>query len=265
MDIHQRFHTTVGKGVSPSDKELSEWWKEKAKFLDDRTFAYIYDIKQDYSFRSTGFSLLGLDNNWQFRSSDYITLFHENQQQLIPYKSLMLFEILLDHPNLFHDAEVAYTSNRGIKDVNNRYYLANQTASPIQFDKNGYATKYYSSYRLTGPYNGEPLTTQVYASSKYPDKQKKLREVLEQMKGNMLFLFGFTEAEQDVINCIAYTGLKTTNQIAEYLGKSKRTITNQRTTINQKAKSIFPLNNFKSTEDIVEYLQKQTIIENRIE
>lgn len=261
--IHHRINTEVGKGVSPSDGELSEWWKAKARFLDDRTFAYIYDLKQDYSFRSTGFSVLGLEDQWSFRSSDYITLFHENQQRLIPYKSLMLFQILLDHPHLFHDAEVTYTSNRGIRDTKNNYYLANQTATPIQFDANGYATKYYSSYRLIGPYKGEPLTTQVFASPEYPEKQEGLRRVLSDMKENMLNLFGFTKAEQDIINCMAYKELKTSKEIATYLDKAVRTITNQRTEINQKAKAIFPLNNFQSTTDVVRYLQEQLILEKK--
>jgi DNA-binding CsgD family transcriptional regulator len=262
-DVNRRIRATIGKGVSPSDRELSEWWKGKVKFLDDRTFAYIYDLKQDYTFRSTGFSLLGLNDNWSFSPVEFKALFHENQQRLIPYKSLKLFEILLDYPYLFHDADMTYTSNRGIKDVNDNYYLASQAVSLIQFDNNGYATKYYSSYRLVGPYNGEPLTTQVFASPKYPEKQKKMREILSQMKGNMLNLFDFSEAEQHIINCIAFTNLKTSKEIATYLNKSVRTITNQRTKINQKAKAAFPLNNFQSTIDVVNYLQEQLIIEKK--
>ena len=72
-------------------------------------------------------------------------------------------------------------------------------------------------------------------------------------------IFGFTRTELQIIEHIQLLGMSTA-QLAKQFEVSARTISNHKTSINAKAKTVFPLNLFRDTEDVVRYLVKQMII-----
>ena len=258
--VRERIDTTIGEGVSPSNKKLSEWWNNKIEYLDPNTFVYIYDLKANSVYRSAGFSILGKPDSWTFNSPEYVALFHENQQLMIPYKSLMLFELLLEHHQLIKESELIFSSNRGIKGANGEYLLVNQSASSIQFDENGYTTKYFNSYRVVGPYNGEPFTSIVYSTKPNTKIDKILDDIKKKNRHNILEIMGFSKKEQLVIKAIADNQDLKAKEIGDLLDKAAKTVKNHQANIFNKAKELFPLNDFQNARDVVKYLKLQDIV-----
>ncbi|MEL7121446.1 MAG: LuxR C-terminal-related transcriptional regulator [Bacteroidota bacterium] len=260
QEVRERIDTTIGEGVSPSNAELSEWWNNKRQYLDPQTFVYIYDLKANSVYRSAGFSILGKQDNWTFNSSEYVALFHENQQLMIPYKSLILFEFLLEHHQLIRESNLTFSSNRGIKGANGEYLFVNQSASSIQFDANGYTTKYFNTYRVVGPYNGEPFTTRIYSHTSNAEIEKILTNLKKKSNHNILEVMGFSNKEQMVIKAIAQNLDLKAKEIGELLGKAPKTVKNHQANIFNKAKELFPLNDFQNARDVVKYLKLQEVV-----
>jgi DNA-binding CsgD family transcriptional regulator len=252
----------IGEGVYPTNQELSELWESLINPMPPRTYMYILQTKGNRSFRSKGFSIIGLPDSWSFSADQVLGITHVNQRKLVIFQTMVLYETFLTHAELIRDKGVVYCTSRGVKNYNEEdsYYLVHQTAYPVQYDANGYVTKYFCSYRVLGDYEGQALETQVFTDPKYPEVQKKLREVLQMAKSNMLGILDFSETEQDIINYLAHSDLASTKEIAEHMERSVKTIANHRNSINRKARTAFPLNNFQNTEDVIKYLQQQMII-----
>lgn len=260
--VHGLVRKTIGKGCYPSNEKIIEFWKQATTPMPPRTYMYILSTMEDNSYRSKGFSVLGLPDNWTFSWEQLLSLTHENQFKLISYQTLIMYESFLYFKDEMKEKGVVYCTSRGVKNCNeiDSYFLVHQVAYPIQYDKDGYVTKYFCSFRVLGDYQGEALETQVFADPKFPDAQKRLRELLTLGKSNMLGVLNFSPREQEIINLMAYTNLKTSPEIAKHLVLSPRTIENHKRSIFRKAKEAFPLNNFRRTMDVVKYLEKQLII-----
>ncbi|GAB5552875.1 MAG: hypothetical protein Sapg2KO_24660 [Saprospiraceae bacterium] len=260
--VHGLVRQTIGKGCDPCDGKVIELWQKVTDPMPPRTYMYIMSTTQDICFRSKGFSVLGLPDSWTFSWQQLLGLTHINQLKLGGYQSLILYEAFLFFKEEMHDKGIIYCNSRGVKNITteNSYFLVHQTAYPIQYDKNGYVTKYLSSCRVLGDYNGEALKTQVHTDQKFPEVQEKLRKLLSEGKKSMLNVLNFSLREQEIITLMAYTDLKTSSEIATHLGISPRTVERHRGSINYKAKQAFPLNNFSDTTDIIDYLKKQLII-----
>ncbi|MEL7221383.1 MAG: helix-turn-helix transcriptional regulator [Bacteroidota bacterium] len=261
-EIQNLINQKVGAGVFPDNQEVINFWKAVSDPMPPRTFMYIYSLNDDISFRSKGFAHLGLPDNWTFSGKHIIGLTHENQCILVTYQTLLLYKALLNHPTHVKGKGVEYYTYRGMKkaDEKDTYLLVHQLAYPVQYDANGYVAKYFCSYRIIGPYRGEPLETYVYTDSKFPKSQKLLNKVLQASKHNMLGILGLQKAEEEVLEYMAYTDLKTSRQIADHLDLSPNTIRNHKNSINRKAKQIFPLNNFSDTNDVILYLRRQLMM-----
>lgn len=260
--VHKLVKQTIGKGCHPDNKNISEFWEQITTPMPPRTYMYIMSTTQDVCFRSKGFSLLGLPDNWTFDWTTLLKLTHINQFKLVAYQTLFLYEAFIHFKNEMKETGLVYCTSRGVENVHSQsgYSLVHQVAYPIQYDESGYVTKYFCSFRILGDYQGEALETQVFTHSKFPKEQKKLRELLALGKSNMLGVLKFTDKEQDVINLMAYTTLQTSKEIADNWGISKRTIENHKRRIFHKAKEAFPLNDFQTTNDVIKYLKKQLII-----
>lgn len=260
--VRKLVRKTIGKGCYPSDEKIIELWEKVTTPMPPRTYMYILPTNEDICYRSKGFSLLGLPDNWTFNFQTLLGITHVNQHKLIGYQTLILYEGFLHFREEMKEKGVVYCTSRGVKNTNaeSGYSLVHQTGYPIQYDKNGYVAKYFCSFRILGEYKGEALESQVFTDSKFPEAQKTLRKLLLTSKSNMLGVLNFSDKEQDVINLMAHTDLKTSREIAIHLERSKRTIENHKRNIYRKAKEAFPLNNFSETKDVIDYLKQQLII-----
>jgi hypothetical protein len=251
-------NSVIGEGVSPTNEELGKLFEVRVKGLGPRSFAYIMDVKTSKSFRSKGLRLLGLKDRTVVISADLIGAVHENQRLMVSYQSLRLHELFATRPELITHPDSTYTTTRGIKLDDGSYRLCHQQAQIVQVDSQGYPTKYYSSYRITSPYKGEPFITEAFAPNEA--HQRELDEAIELVKKKMPFVLGFSDAEEVVIREMAVSMKLTSVQIGDKLGLSGRTIEIHRRNILRKGREAFPLNNFEKAIHVIVYLKAQQII-----
>lgn len=260
--VRKLFQEKVGEGIYPSNKEVAEFWDAVSNPLPPRTYMYIFQIKEDITYRSKGLSLLGLPDAFLFSSDKILGITHVNQRQLVVFQTLRLHETFINHPELIRDKGVVYCTSRGVQNFAEKdsYFLVHQIGYPVQYDANGHVTKYFSSYRILGDYKGEALATEVFTDPQYPNEQAALREILSQIKQDMLAALKFTKTEQRIIEQFGIDVNLTAKQIAEIEASEVKTIRNHFNSINRKAKEAFPLNDFQNVKDIVKYLKQQLII-----
>jgi DNA-binding CsgD family transcriptional regulator len=248
----------LGSPVDPPWEEVKAKWDGMCRFSPPRTFMFVVDIKKDGMLLSNGMSLLGFPDNKEFSSSAFSELVHVNQRLMMLYQTLCVHEIFFTHPQLIKGKDVVYCTSRGIRDVNDKYWLCYQTATPLQYDENDIMVRYLSSYKILGEYHGEAFGTEIYTSPKFPREQKDLNRLVAEIKANMINALGFSRLQKQVVE---YMAIKlSSSEIAKQLEISKRTLEKHRKNILDQARTSFPLNSFNSAADVVDYLVKQKII-----
>jgi len=250
---------TIGEPVFPSNQEALSKWKEMCKYLPSRMFMIVADMKTEKIPLSHGFDLLGYGNGFPGTARDFLAIHHVNHQDIMTYQTYINYSILMEHPQLIKEKGLAFCTKKGIVDARGKAWLVHQVSEPFQYDKNDYVASYLSTYRIISEYDGEPFETNLYAGSKYGDEQEKLEKLLQDKKMRLLDLLGFSKTHKIVIENMAL-GRYSSKEIAEYLEISTKTLANHRQAILDRARELFPLNNFTTTQGFVEYLKKQRIV-----
>jgi DNA-binding CsgD family transcriptional regulator len=262
-DILQLLTKNIQPPFTPSNLDIAKFWDDASNPILPRTCMYIMNIPADTTFRSKGMSLLGLEDQQAFSAKDHLALTHDNQLLQAIFHSTSLYGVFIKNSELLKDKGVVFCESRGIKHAKepHRCFLVHQVAFPIQYDCNDLVVKYFCNYRIIGKYDGEAFQTQVYTSPQFPHRQYQLREILDKPKKKLLKILGFTRMEEEIIRYIASGQAKISSvKIAQRFRLAVKTIRNHRNNINRKAKELFPLNDFKDTEDVVKYLKQQRII-----
>lgn len=249
----------VGEPTEPTTEEVFHKWDQMANNLSPRTFMFMVDVKKSDVLRAAGMSLLGHPDNYRFNRASFIEWTHDNQKRLVAYLTLSMYEVFFEHPQLIINTDFVYSTTRGVKDKEGKYWHMHQLASPCQFDENGLMVRYISNYRILGEYTGQPLETQVYGDKKHDAKLKVLSKKVDAIKEGMLKVLGLTKQEELILYLRVLSNMST-REVADHLGLSIRTLRNHYGNINKKAKEVFPLNSFSGIEDVIAYIKQQKLI-----
>lgn len=257
--ILKKIHDKLGDGVDPSEEEVLLTWRNMCKYKAPRMFMYIVDLKKNKTILSDGMSLLGYEDNRTFSVEEIVEMTHQNQRRLLQYQTLKVYATFFENTELSYKKGTVYCSHRALRDAHGEYWLVHQASTPIQYDAKGVMTKYLSTYRIIGKYTGDALETEIYTDPKYPEAQRELRSLMKKIKTNMLEGLGFSKTQEQIIEYSAIEDLDS-NGIAKLLKIRKKTLANHRKAILDHARIIFPVNNFKEAQNVVEYLKKQSIL-----
>jgi DNA-binding CsgD family transcriptional regulator len=248
----------LGNPVYPSNAETFKRWRAMSNNKPPRTFMFVIDLKQNRALYTSGMSLLGFPEEREFSSEDLLDLLHENQKRFLSYQTFRLYEMFFSHPKLFRARGATYCNSRAIRDVHDNYWLTHQASTPFQFDENGIMIRYLSAYRLLGEYKGQAIETEIYTDPEFPREQEELRKLINDVKRSMLQGLGFNISQRKVLDLMSIN--LNTEEIADEMARAKRTVERYRYEIIQKAKQVFPVNNFQTCQDVVLYLKNQNII-----
>ncbi len=258
-EVYADINELVGEPTDPSSGEVMNLWKSKIQSPPLRTIQYIIDVKLNRMILARGMSLLGFRDDMTFSGLEFMNLFHENQRLLLIYQTLSIYEIFLSDPDLIKRSNPIYCTSRGMKDKSGNYWLVHQTATPIQYDEKGHVVKYYNEYRVLGKYRGEALETNIYTSPELVQEQRQLNIKMDGIKSRMIHVLGFTLKTGIILESMA-RGTSKKDMLELIEAKSTRTIDYHRRKILDAGKEAFPLNDFRSASDVVDYLVRQKII-----
>lgn len=251
----------LGDAVRPNnDKVFKEWDNlcQALKFSSARTVARLVDAKNFQSIRSYGQRLLGYSEYKQFTAADMINMTHPNQSKLLAYQTSNIIGLMMQHPELVPSGSVYYVSRSLLTKDKKKCWLVHQNTKPIQFDVNGRMTKFISTYTLLGEYQGEPLITEVVLPEGYNEEKRTVGFWLEQFKADILENLGFNRNQEDIIKQMSIGA--STSDLCKYFKCKKGNIGKHRENTLKKAREIFPMNNFSTCMQVVNYLKQQGII-----
>ena len=244
--------------ITPSWDKLMEKWKnisDSFSLFFPRSFVIIHDIKTHKAVFVRGLSALGYQDDYLITARD---ITHENQRAIMAYQSSMVHKVFLREPGLIKERGMTYCNTRSLKDKSGVYWLVSQIVTPAQYDRNGRMARYLVSYRLLREYNGEPYLTNIYTHPECATAQKELRRRLEVIRLGMLRGLGFTRRQQEVIEYMGEDFSKAT--ILGTMGINETGLKKHREKILAIGRQLFPINNFKTASDVIDYLKRQGII-----
>ena len=238
-------------------------WNYLVNNLPPMSFVYIFDFKQMKVIKSKGLKLLGYPDDAEFSHGEMTEMMHENQRKVLSIQALFLASILSKyHSDLTKSGSIIFTNLRAYKDALNKEWLGCQTTEYFQTDDNYNLIRYISWVHIIGKYNGEPVQTRFYVRNNLDDHPiaKRINKEVANLRLEVFEKLGFNKKQREIIEQMNIAG-NTNDKILETLSiNSKRSLDYHRRKILEKGREIFPLNDFRSASDVVEYLAEQNII-----
>jgi len=259
-EVLEQIRGTLGPAVYPSWKETRAYWQRRIKGMMPKGFMYVFDVFEDRTILSHGLSCLGYTDNKSFSGLEVLGLVHDNYRELLTYQIYEVHKLLLDLNHNELGMDLYYAGFRAVKDASGQYWLAYQTSEPFRLDKNGRQVSYLSWYHILAPYQGEAMQNFLFAGNR-KDRESFLQQMntrLQKIQAEQLRWLGFTETPLLIMNLYA-KGYSKKNILAE-LNIVDKTLKNHHTSINENAKLNFPVNDFRTVYDVVDYLKKQNLL-----
>lgn len=262
QEIQEQLERLLGPPVTPSKEKALERWNELCKYLPERMFMIVVDVKTDKIILNHGWDILGYTKWVPANGEEMISIHHENHIAMMKYQAYTTYSVLVSMPKLIKDKGLVFCTTKAIYDnfhPDRKSWLIHQVSSPFQFDKNGFIVSYLSTYRIISEYDGEPMVTTIHAKPQFRNEEIELTKRLRNLRLNILEGLNFTEKERKIIELMSLEKL-TSKQVAETLEISLNTLKNHKKAILRKARVLFPGTNFKVTTDFVAFLKKQRIV-----
>jgi len=258
-EVWAEIKSTVGEPVYPAWEDRIKHWEKRVSGMAPKGFMYVFDMRKDRTILCHGMDVLGYDDE-SMSSRDLMKFIHENHRKLFLYQTNEVHRILLKVNYRELGLKMYYAGYRVLKDRSGDYWLAYQTSEPFQLDANGINVSYLTWFHILAPYQGEGLQTFMFSGEKkdmtafYQGMGMKLRKI----RAEQLLWLNFDKTPLKIMNM--YAKGYSSKEVVKTLGISQKTLYSHHLKINKRARLNFPLNNFRTVHDVIDYLKKQDLL-----
>lgn len=230
-------------------------WKEYTTYCPPDTFMIMHNLITKEVIHMHNVGNMGYDISYV---TDIIQSTHENHTPFLMHNiTCLLLTIYKYHngdPSLMN---IYATSLRSLKNNKNEYQQLKLTSLPISQDINNNPIEYITWYTPIEPYEGQPYQVQLIPL-KIGGGNEAIISTYQNLRKESFGYLKFTKRQEEVLLLIK-DGLNK-HQISKKLKIAIRTVEKYNEQILNKGKSLFSMNSFKTSKDVVYHLSKMNIL-----